>query len=145
MTHTPGPWIYRDSGIYARDVRPDWTNGDHEFDDERVCIVNLMGGMGGDDTRADALLLTASPDLLAKLSALVDCCDDFLEHGKERHHVALRNAMADAYAVIDQATSAPVPADLAEACAGYRCGDCGREESDCSADPCAAVMADREA
>lgn len=51
-------------------------------------------------------LSDAQPDLLAKLSALLDCCDDFLEHGKERHHVALRNAMTDAYAAIAKATGA---------------------------------------
>jgi hypothetical protein len=35
-------------------------------------------------------------------------------------------------------------ADLEEASAGYKCGDCGREESQCSASPCEAVEADRE-
>lgn len=33
---------------------------------------------------------------------------------------------------------------LAEACEGFKCQACGREEIACSADPCAAVIADRE-
>lgn len=35
-------------------------------------------------------------------------------------------------------------ADLVEACEGFNCTACGRPESECSADPCAAVQADRE-
>jgi len=34
--------------------------------------------------------------------------------------------------------------DLARASEGFKCRSCGREEADCSAEPCAAVIADRE-
>jgi hypothetical protein len=36
-------------------------------------------------------------------------------------------------------------ADLRESSSGYHCSACGREEADCSAEPCVAVIADREA
>lgn len=36
------------------------------------------------------------------------------------------------------------PSDLAGACEGFTCQACERPEIDCSADPCAAVIAERE-
>ena len=72
MTHTKGPWEYRDSKIVAVNVRPDWADVGGPYADERVTVVNLFGAMGGDDTKADAALIAASPDLLAALCRLMD-------------------------------------------------------------------------
>jgi len=90
------------------------------------------------DERVKRMLLNAAaPDLLAAGERLLE----WIELGCDPSNKSIEAMRA----AIAKATGATVPADLAEACAGYRCGDCGREESDCSADPCAAVMADREA
>jgi len=57
--HTPGPWAYRDSKIVAINVRPEWADEDDV--DERVCVVDLYGAMGGEDTAADARLIAEAP------------------------------------------------------------------------------------
>jgi hypothetical protein len=69
--HTPGPWAYKDSKIIAVNVRPDWAT-DEDDADERVCVIDLYGAMGGDDTRADARLIAAAPELLAALQEVAN-------------------------------------------------------------------------
>ena len=61
-------------------------------------------GRGWDsEHEAARTLANAAPDPLAALKALRVAADDFLEHGKERHYVALHNAMIDAESVIAKA------------------------------------------
>lgn len=70
--HTPGPWRFdpENHRIISETAFEDYTDGD----DERIpkSIVCLIGAMGGTDTKADARLIAAAPDLLAALRCLLD-------------------------------------------------------------------------
>ena len=63
MTYTPGPWAVRNHQIISTVTRPDWADEDDQ--DERICVVELLGAMGGEDSEADAQLIAAAPDLYA--------------------------------------------------------------------------------
>jgi len=50
-----------------------------------VRVVNLTGAMGGDDSDADANLISAAPDLLAALERLVADTPPMPAENREQH------------------------------------------------------------
>lgn len=70
--HTPGPWVYRDNGIYSVTARPDWADPaiDPDYAEERIQVVDLFGAMGG-ESEADARLIEKAPEMAGLLRDLV--------------------------------------------------------------------------
>lgn len=69
-THTKGPWIIKDSKIISLNswlVSP--SDGEEGIP---TTVVDLHGAMGGDDSRADAKLIAAAPELLRLLKETID-------------------------------------------------------------------------
>lgn len=69
--HTPGPWTYDPKHFCIVGAGPPKWDADNP-DAQRAKIISTYGAMGGDDTRADALLMAAAPELLALLDEFLD-------------------------------------------------------------------------
>lgn len=75
--HTPGPWLYKNSAIIAPDV-PAWDDPEAP----PTTIVDLRGTMGGIDTRADANVMAAAPELLDALEELREAVTELYKAGR---------------------------------------------------------------
>jgi len=92
-TYTPGPWWYDPEEPAIRF----WKDG------EVGIVVNLQGAMGGDDTEADARLMTESPELLESLEELVKLADEATDHLPTRLVYVMTTAVEGAREVIRRA------------------------------------------
>ena len=99
MTYTKGPWRYAGNAIVSEtefSEDPSWEN---DGIGTPVTVVSLFSAMGGDDTKSDAHLIAASPELLAALQ-------DLLTATQPQHslaHVFLGEAQEAARAAIAKA------------------------------------------
>jgi hypothetical protein len=98
----------------------------------------------GAEHESARILANEAPGLLA---ALRDCVEQMEQCEKMfRDDLDFMTALDAARAILSRIDNASEPdADLRESSSGYHCSACGREEADCSAEPCVAVIADREA
>ncbi len=95
MSHTPGPWAFgkkgRSSNFASRDDPIYRVTGDH------MVLADVRSGA------ADALLITAAPDLLAALRTL---SDSIATIPLGRGDTTVRHALTLAHAAITKATGA---------------------------------------
>lgn len=66
MSHTPGPWRYDEKRCAILVGEDKEENG--FVVEPATKVLDLYGAMGGDDTDADARLITAAPELLEALN-----------------------------------------------------------------------------
>lgn len=114
MAHTKGPWRYDspNCAILSETETRDYGYGDCF----PVTVFTLYSACGGDDSQADIALACSAPDLLAALDKLTTAADDFAEHGKQRHWLALEAALKEAREVMAKAvqsewSGSPCPDD----------------------------------
>lgn len=72
MSHTPGPWVHKNDAILSESawfVEPNLKTGDPGIP---VTVVDLYGVMNGEDTKADAALICAAPDMESILTRLTE-------------------------------------------------------------------------
>lgn len=72
--HTPGPWTIEENAIISANK---WLIPPDKYGPGvRQKIIDLTGAMGGDNTDADARLISAAPDMLEALQAIVALSQD---------------------------------------------------------------------
>ncbi|MGY2363714.1 hypothetical protein ACW9IO_14275 [Pseudomonas azotoformans] len=93
IKHTPGPWV----------VDPDSPTDISPADDLRLGIASIShadeaGGrwLFGDQSKANAKLIAAAPDLLEALEDLLSRCESLSVDGVGPQKVAARQAIAKA-------------------------------------------------
>ena len=106
--HTPGPWnvddsLARDGGEFGIAILAPYGRMQH------VRIADMPPGEVGDETRANATLIAAAPDLLAALRGLLDSLcdsdiDDLEDHDLGQGHDAAGCVLCEARAAIARAT-----------------------------------------
>jgi hypothetical protein len=65
--HTPGPWFYQtDADVYTHIIRPEKFPGR---------IIGSALQQDDEETKANAILMAAAPELLAQLTNMVNCWD----------------------------------------------------------------------
>lgn len=96
--HTPGPWRV----FNGTDVFPD--DGDREAT-RHIADCDMPGNIGGDEQRANARLISAAPDLLEALTALVDIDENGGPFGGELYRDRVERAFDAARAGIAKATA----------------------------------------
>ena len=103
------------------------TECDHEFYADDVALP----------VAPDAVA-TAAPELIEALRKIAKDAMSLANDPVMRDRSYFYNIGRDAEKAIAKATGAATSD-------GFKCQSCGRDEADCSADPCVAVIADREA
>lgn len=106
------------------------------------CIAAFLAANG--DTHADpaqARLFPREGDAAEAGRCFIGDGPAFFAHASPAQRAAAERCKGWTFKV-QPVEDAP---DLVEASAGFNCTGCGRPEMDCSADPCAAVIIDREA
>ena len=81
MKHTPGPWYVPAWPT----MRPPIVTADNQV----ICVTDLLHSEGIVDSRANARLIAAAPELVAHLIWIRDCARD-IEEAKGRCMIALR-------------------------------------------------------
>jgi len=73
MDHTPGPWEY--DGASSITSKSEWLIEPSEDEDEAgvpLKVIDLTGAMGGTNSKADAYLIAAAPELLEVLQLIAE-------------------------------------------------------------------------
>ena len=119
--HTPGRW--------SRNIKPAKKyNTIFAGGNTHVCHLAVTG-LTDEEIEGNCNLIMSAPELLAALKALLAYDDDPPAAGTFGAEV-----YQTAHTAIARAEGEPV----------FYCRGCNREESLCSADPCAGVLADRQ-
>lgn len=97
MKHTPGPWEFRNNGLYSGDFAILWATQDHNG-------VEYLG-LNEDDGE----LITKAPEMYEILKELMDCADPPPMTRVDTALKALQNALAAARDLLRDLNERPTP------------------------------------
>jgi hypothetical protein len=101
--HTPGPWIYDETWGLIHDARKS-AQGPHESAAE-ICAIHAGRTGKRDESKANARLIAAAPELLAALQTMVEQAGCYMDDGEATKEEM--NAMDAARAAIAKAKGTP--------------------------------------